>query len=255
MLRFLKLGLALMLLAVLSFHCELDHSNPLDPENPGAKGTRVVLIEAFVNNGTGEPYVSIALSALDNIQEQFKHRIAIIEYHITSAKWNDSLSTQESWTRYNQYVKENFGIPDFFIDGGKYRIQGASTIENFSNRCRQAIESALLESAYLSIEASASVNHDQLKVQGKIARLGKEPATGVVLRGFIIENLNCPGHHHVERQLLTPISIGTLNPGHIRDFAFSATLARNLNLERCEIVLFAQDEFSQNVFQAVKVSL
>lgn len=253
--RILKSGLAVMALALFGWHCTLDHSNPLDPDNPAAKGTRTVLLEAFVNNGTGEPYVATALTALDNIREQFKDRIAIIEYHIVSTKWTDSLSTQESWARYNQYVKENFGIPDLFIDGGKYRIQGASSLENFSSRCRQAIESALLEPAYMTIEARASVEDNRLTVQGKIARLGEERSQAVVLRGFIIENMNFAGHHQVERQLLTPISIGTLNPGNIKNFTFSATLARHLNLERCEIVLFAQDDWSQNVYQAIKVSL
>lgn len=244
-----------MLCFLFCLRCDLRHSNPLDPDNPAAKGTRTVLLEAFVNNGTGEPYVATALAALDKIQEQFKDRIAIIEYHIISAKWNDSLSTQESWARYNQYVKEKFGIPDIFIDGGKFRIQGASSLENFSSRCRQAVETALLEPAYISIEARTMVNSDQLTVPGKIARLGKDRSTGVVLRGFIIEDLGVAGHHHVERQLLTPISIGTLNPGDIKNFTFSASLAANLIRAHCSVVLFAQDEQNQTVYQAIKLRL
>lgn len=247
--KIIWIGLALITM----IHCEIDRNNPLDPKNPASVRNRTVLIEAFVNNGTGQQYVEYALQALDQIGEQFENDVIIIEYHIASSKWIDSLSTSESRVRYNQYTGENFGIPDIFIDGGKFRIQGASSYSSVFNRCRQAVESAIIDKAYLTIEAQTARNGNFLTIDGKIARLGHQSAEHVVIRGVIIEDLPAlVDHHHVARQILTPQSIGTLAAGEIESFSMQIELKSCLNFNNSFLVLFAQDEVSNTLYQAAK---
>ncbi|MDM7924458.1 MAG: hypothetical protein QUS35_00390 [bacterium] len=119
--RRLRAGRGFAALLLLCAACELPRDNPLDPRNPDSRRPKRILIEAFVNMRTGEPFDGYAIEALDSLESVYGDRVAVIEYHRNAGGFVTPLHRSENDILYGRYLaaagSDNRGVPDVFVDG------------------------------------------------------------------------------------------------------------------------------------------
>ena len=234
---------------------DLDRSNPLDPKNPGSKNPKIVLVEAFVSQGTDQPYNDYALQALDKLVRTFKSNLIVLEYHVQAVQGNDSLANDSNLNRYKKYVNlsSERASPHVFFSGNLANIQGASTTELAYRRYEDALTAALNGPAHFTIEATAELSATNLTVKTTVARLGSYDAENVTLYLAIIQDLGKDCQHRVVREFLPIETFGAIEAGEIKSANQHFQLTPELAASEFKIIVFAQDAETNSVFHAVWV--
>ncbi|NIA29139.1 MAG: hypothetical protein GWP06_04395 [Actinobacteria bacterium] len=235
---------------------ELDRNNPLDPKNPNSQAKRVVIVEAFVNSSAGAP-VNAALEGLDRLAQEFSERSLIcLEHHIEKTEGTDPWATGESYTRYGTLSSHpgGQGLPDVFFDGSEGRVQGASDSESVYQRYRKAFEQRASHPAGMTIEPSARVDGNKIKVIATIARLGNTEINDVVLSAIVAENMG-GNHRNVVRTIVPFDPIGTMQAGTTQEAELYIPVAADWDLNKIVIVVVAQNSRTLEIYHGAQAGL
>lgn len=249
-----------LVLCLIYIQCgDLDRNNPLDPKNPGSQVERGILVEIFVNDGTGFEYCNYALDAIEKLsgREEYKNNLLILEYHLTNrqANWYDDYAKDEFNERYYEYapLTSQRGIPDAMFNGLMQRVQGAS-LEKVEDRYLEAAQKFLGTRAFFRIEADKKIFDNNITLDIVVARLGRTDAVDVDLCVVLYEDLGLPRHRFVVRKILQRQTIPAIKHGKIQSFSFSDQLPRVENNNQLYALVFLQElrGSSKEVYQAAK---
>ena len=221
-----RLLVKLILLGVLLSGCEdLERSNPLDPKNPHSRRPRTVLVEAFVNEGTGQPYCGYSREALEQVATEFgSTQLVIVEQHLRVESWTDSYGLEDSNQRYDQYVQQNRGVTHVFIDGTSVAVQGASSAASVKPLYAAAINVEMTEASLFAMECRKSQVENHLDVEVKIARLGTESESNFSVGVMLFEKAGTSSDRLVIRKILPFKAVDSIKPGEQKVLQFSGDL-------------------------------
>jgi hypothetical protein len=147
-----------------------------------------------------------------------------MQYHRNSTYFTDSLAIPENELLYEQYLKkfdDLKGVPDVFINGTVDRIKGASSVEGAVERIDNAIQHLLIENAFFTIEPTVKRNNSSVSLSTKIARLGTELASDIIVRATVTERINSGIDSRVVRYMENSNLIPRIEPGEQREIKFS----------------------------------
>ena len=209
------------------FQCnDLPRDNVLDPGNPNSYQSSVILVEAFVNTNNPFPYNEWALQALDSLEVIYGSKIVIVEYHRDTQEFSDPYSqpliVEPLYEKYvqNSVIKTK-GVPDIFINGYKNRIQGASSVESVLSRVNTVLSSETGLNNYFTLEPTDIVLGDnQLRISCKIARLGNQSASNLLLRAILVKRINSQALKRVAIHIVKTEQISKMEAGDIRTIDF-----------------------------------
>jgi len=250
----------IIILCLFVFDCaDLDRDNPLDPKNPNSSVDQAILVELFVNNGTGFEYCNYALDAIEKLAQraEFKNNLYVLEYHLTNktSEWLDGYAMDEFNQRYYQYVPNlsERGIPDAMFNGLVNRVQGAS-FENIENRYAEAADQFLGQSCYFYIDAEKQISNNSIQLEVTVARYGKSDTDNIDLNAILYEDMGTTRHHYVTRKILQKQTIAKIKHGEVKSFHFSEQLPQIKNINNLFVLIFLQDQQSANkeVLQVAK---
>ena len=229
-----------VLVAVLVFlsACEdLERNNPLDPRNPRSERNRLILVEAFVNDGT--PFSSHALKALDTLSSRTAPgQVVIVEHHLPHPNFADAYALAESRDRYHDLTATDLGVPDVFLNGTAVRVQGASNEANALLRYRNAIDAEAGKTAFFTIEAKKNVNGSALTVDVAIARLGSSDFGSFSVLAIAFEDLREAGHHRVTRKVFPRQNFSGLRAGERKNAQLAVSAIANA--ERLSVIVLVE---------------
>jgi hypothetical protein len=236
---------------------DLDRSNPLDPKNPNSHTAQIVLIEAFVSQVRDEPYSNYALDALENLSDDYKNSVIVLEYHVNSSIGDDSLATEENYKRYKEYEmnESKRAVPDIYISGDFARIQGASSVDAAQDRYLEVLPTAINEVSNFTIEAQATLKAMELQINVSVAQLGKDDAQNVLINGVIVRDYYTKNQRQVVSRFTLLEAISTLEAGTIQTFKFSMQLTPDIINDDLQVIVFGQVGKSGPVLQAVRAEL
>ena len=227
---------------------DLERTNPLDPKNPNSQRARVVLVEAFVNQSGGAP-IEAALAGLARLDREFGDRTLIyLEHHIQKTADTDPWAIEESLTRYRRYVPQpsEQGIPDVFFDGHG-RVQGASDADVAYQRYRAELERMAASPSKMTIEARATLEDGQMRVNVRIARLGSSDADDVIITLAIAQEVNGA---RIVRALVPMDPLGTLAAGTVEALEKIIPWDDEWQESKLSVVAIAQNSRSLQVYHS-----
>jgi hypothetical protein len=170
--------------------CDLPRDNPLDPKNPSSARPRKILVEAFVNLHTGQPFDAYAVDALDSLAGVYSDRLVIAEVHRNVQQYTTPYHRSENEILYDQYLaalgSDQKGVPDVFVNGTEARIQGAASLEFAFFRIQQAVLAFLSDESAFSLDIRADTNAEGVTPVVSVARLGDQDATDLVVKAMLI---------------------------------------------------------------------
>jgi hypothetical protein len=220
-----KIVAVFLVSVVLLVSCkDIPRDNILDPKNPNSYRAQMISIEAFVNTENNQMYNEYMLSAIQTIVDRYPGKIIFLQYHRNTNSFTDSLSIPENEVLYEQYVNkfdDLKGVPDVFINGSTNRIKGASSLETAVERIDSAIQLLLIENTFFTIEPAANRNNSKISLSTKIARLGSESISDIVVRVTITERIDSALFTRVVRYIENSNLIPRLQPGEQKEIKFS----------------------------------
>jgi hypothetical protein len=235
-----KARTSLLGLTLLFCGCEeLARDNPFDPKNPRSERSRVILVEAFVNEAT--PFSPFALAALDSLARSFSAEDVIIaEHHLPSTSFADQFALQESLERYGDLTAVDRGVPDVFFNGSSTRVQGASSVQTALARYRSTVDRALGLVSHFTIEAKKRTNGATISIEATIARLGDDSFSQFTVRAIVWEDLGAARRHRVVRKIISPETFSGINAGEKKTVELSAQLPPAVNPQRAAAAVFIE---------------
>jgi hypothetical protein len=220
-----KLFYILCISQVILVSCtDIDRDNVLDPKNPDSYRAQVISLEAFVNTENDQLYNEYMLQALETINDRYPGKIILMQYHRNATGFPDSLTIPENENLYELYVNkfdDLKGVPDVFINGASYRIKGASSTETALARIDAAIQSLLIENTFFTIEPTITLNNSKMLISAKIARLGSESISDIIVRATVTEQIDSDFYTRVVRHMENSNLIPRLQPGEQKEIKFS----------------------------------
>lgn len=248
--KIFAIALIFIAVTVAGLRCtDLKRDNPLDPANPESERSRIVLVEAFVNEST--PFTPFTLSALDEIAAQTsREQTLILQYHLPSANYADDLATAVAKTRYDFYVTQDQAVPDVFFNGLRQRIQGAASQSTALKRYQTVLAREREATSHFTIEAKQQVAGGTLSVQVRLARLGETAFTDFFVQAVAYEDIGTAGHHFVVRAVLPAESVRRLDAGEIAEIDFTAAVDTEVNPQSWQAVVFIQQSSSKEIMQS-----
>ncbi len=229
---------------------DLNRSNPLDPANPKSARIQVALIEAFVNDSA--PFSPFALEALTEIASQLnENKFLILEYHLPSQSYPDTLASPAAKARYDFYVTQDQAVPDIFIDGLRHRIQGAASKSTALKQYQAALTLERHAISHFTIEASSLISDNEFFVEISIARLGEEEFSNFSIRAVAFEDTGEPGHHFVVRSVLPSETIPSIDAGGQIEVTLSTLISAGAKLQHWQVVVFIQQNSNKEILQSV----
>lgn len=247
--------LAALLLS--SAACDLPRDNPLDPRNPDSRRPRRILIEAFVNLQTGQPFDAYAIEGLDSLEAVYGGRIAIIEYHRNAGGFVTPFHRSENDILYGQYLaaagSDRRGAPDVFVDGSAGRVQGASSAASVFGRIQKIILPGLTEPGLYSIEARLKASGGEIRPSVTLARLGSSDAEGIRVRAVLLSAADEALRKRVAAGFTESAAIGTLRAGETRTVTLPAMAYNAASVHAC--VILVSDDSDKRVWQCEKFDI
>jgi hypothetical protein len=241
----------------LLFSCkDIPRDNVLDPKNPDSYRAQVISLEAFVNTENDQLYNEYMISALETVVDRYPGKVLIMYYHRNTTHFTDSLAIPENEILYEQYIGEFDdlkGVPDVFINGSYDRIKGASSVESAIERIDNAIQPLLIENTFFTIEPVVKRDNSKISISTKIARLGSQSTSDVIVRAIVAEELDSNDNSRVVR--FTEISnlIPRLEPGEQKEIKFSDV---SINTSNDLYVLFTVTSSQELVIhQSIEVNV
>ena len=235
-----KARASLLSLIVLLCGCEeLARDNPLDPKNPRSERSRVIFVEAYVNEST--PYSPFAVAALDSLARGFStDDVIIAEHHLPNASFADQFALQESLQRYGDLATVDRGVPDVFFNGSPTRVQGASSVQTALTRYRSTSDRALGLVSHFTIEARKRTSGSTISIEAKIARLGDDGFSQFTVRAIVWEDLGAAQRHRIVRKIISPETFSGIEAGEKKTVSFSAQLPAAVNADRLAAAVFIE---------------
>ena len=247
----LKLGIVLIFLIACK---DIPRDNILDPKNPDSYRSQIISLEAFVNTENDQMYNEYMLSALNTIVNRYPGRLILAQYHRNTTFYTDSLAIPENETLYEQYIHtydDLKGVPDVFINGSDCRIKGASSIDSAIDRIDEAIQTLLIKNSYFTIEPTVVRDNSKISLSTKIARLGSDSASDIIVRATVTEQLDSGIYTRVVRHMETSNLIPRLQPGEQKEIKFSdVQINTNANLQ---VLFYVKSNQSLIVSQSIEV--
>jgi len=220
-----KLFLVLYIAQAFLVSCkDIARDNILDPKNPDSYRAQIISLEAFVNTANDQLFNEYMLEALETILDRYPEKTILMQYHRNAIKFPDSLTIPENENLYEQYVNkfdDLKGVPDVFINGASDRIKGASSAEAAIDRIDAAIQSLLIENTFFTIEPTVTINNSKLLISTKIARLGSESISDIIVRATVTEQIDSDYYTRVVRHMENSNLIPRLQPGEQKEIKFS----------------------------------
>ena len=219
-----KFGLIFIIVFAMNSCKDIPRDNILDPKNPDSYRAQVISLEAFVNTNNDQQYNEHMLSALRAVTDKYNGKIIYLQYHRNTTLFTDSLALPENEILYEQYLNsfdDGKGVPDVFINGTADRIKGASSIGTAFERIDNAVQSLLIKNTFFTIEPIVKRSNSNVSISTKIARLGSESISDILIRSTITENIDSNVHTRVVRQMENSNLIPRLEPGEQKEINFS----------------------------------
>jgi hypothetical protein len=224
---------AVIAFVVLFASCkDIPRDNVLDPKNPESYRAQVIVLEAFVNTENDQMYNQYMISALQTIAGRYPGKIVFMEYHRNTTHFTDDLAIPENEILYENYLDEFDdlkGVPDVFINGSVARVKGASSIEAAVERIDNAIQDLLIENTFFTIEPSVKRTNSRISISTKIARLGSESISDVIVRVTVTEQLDTDLKSRVVRSIENSNLIPRLEPGEQKEINYSDVTLSSAN--------------------------
>ena len=203
---------------------DISRDNILDPKNPESYRAHVISLEAFVNTDNDQMFNEYMLTALQTIINRYPGKITFMQFHRNAGEFTDSLTIPENENLYEQYVNKFDalkGVPDVFINGAFIRIKGSSSIETAIDRIDNAIQSLLIENSFITIEPTVRRSSSKISFSTKIARLGSESISDIIVRATVTEQIDPGIYTRVVRNIENSNLIPRLAPGEQKEIKFS----------------------------------
>ncbi|MBN2364721.1 MAG: hypothetical protein JXL67_01035, partial [Calditrichaeota bacterium] len=226
--------------------------------NPDSYQYSTILLEAFVNTSNPFSYNEWALEALDSLKLRYGSRLVIAEYHRNTSQYSDALARPSVFEPlYTKYVENSSStlkaVPDIFINGITYRVQGASSTGSVIERLNAAVSKIITQNNHFALEPeNIDANSNSVSAGCKIARLGNLPAENLLLRLILIDRINNNELKRVVTDLQKSAIISQLAEGEITSVSFD-TIPVNQKPERLIFSLTSSDELI--VYQNIRVDL
>jgi hypothetical protein len=235
---------------------DIPRDNVLDPKNPDSYRAQVISLEAFVNTENDQMYNEYMLSALQTIVNRYPGKLILLQYHRNAISFPDSLAIPENENLYEQYVNQFDalkGVPDVFINGSVYRVKGASSVEAAIERIDLAIQPLLIENTFFTIEPAVTRSNSKISISTKIARLGSESVSDIIVRATLTEQIDSGLYTRVVRYMENSNLIPRLQPGEQKEIKYSdVTIESGANLQ---VIFTVTSNQSLIVYQSVEVVL
>ncbi|MCK5077081.1 MAG: hypothetical protein KAR38_11930 [Calditrichia bacterium] len=220
-----KIIFILSLILILSCK-DIPRDNILDPNNTNSYRPQKIFIEAFVNTANIYQYNEYMLSALNEIAEHYGDKVIIAEYHRNTTSYDDQyhlLTNEELYQDYLDAVNSDLeGVPDVFINGINHRVQGASSISSAVERVEQAVLEEIHKNSYFTIEFSYERENNTITPIVKLARLGKDNAENIIIRGILISKYDNQYHCRVVSKEKQNNIIPTLSNGDVKTYTLDS---------------------------------
>ncbi|MBN1407285.1 MAG: hypothetical protein JW956_05830 [Calditrichaceae bacterium] len=200
----------IVLIALLAACSDIERDNPLDPKNPDSYSETPILIEAFVNNQL--EYVEYATQALNQIEAEFSDQvdIIIVEYHRVHPVDTNNLDVYANplFDGLHQDYADNYenpkGVPDIYVNGSQGRVFGAYDINSVYYRLSPIISDLAGQQSKYSLEVDLETSGNQLNVDYRLARLGKESDQNLQLHVVLIKDYGIPGARRIVDKVTYP---------------------------------------------------
>ncbi len=235
---------------------DIPRDNVLDPKNPDSYRAQVISLEAFVNTNNGQMYNEDMLSALRTIVGRYPGKLTFAQYHRDVGSFEDSLEIIENENLYEQYVNQFDGlkgVPDVFINGSVYRVKGASSVEAAIDRIDLAIQPLLIENTFFTIEPAVTRTNSKISISTKIARLGSESVSDIIVRATVTEQIDSGIFTRVVRNMENSNLIPRLQPGEQKEIKYSdVTIESGADLQ---VIFTVTSNQSLIVYQSIEVAV
>lgn len=242
---------------------DIDRDNVLDPKNPASERPQVIAVEAFVNtnNTIPNPYNEHLLNALDQLESIYGDKITVAEFHRSILPdYPDTYSLNANEILYGQYYNYFLnldpntikGVPDVYINGTEFRVQGASSAASVLLRLQHVIDPLISQNAYFTIEENITNEGNEYKILVNIARLGSTDAADIMVKAVIINQFDNDLHERVVTNNLKSQEIRNISNGEIKEIDLGDVSILPVNSEVI-IMITSADELQ--IFQSKKVDL
>jgi len=249
------------IIAVLSFSLvillackDIPRDNVLDPKNPDSYRAQVISLEAFVNTQNDQQYNEYMLSALNTIIDRYPGKVILLQYHRDTSFWEDTLAISENESLYELYINKFDGlkgVPDVFINGSVDRVKGASSVEAAIERIDNVLQPLLIENSFFTIEPNVSRNNTNLSISTKIARLGSESISDIIVRATITEQFDTGYYTRVVRHMENSNLIPRLQPGEQIEMKYSDQTVRSES--DLQVIFSVMSYQTMTIFQSTEV--
>jgi len=215
------------------------------------------MIEAFVNLRTGLPYDEYMVDALDSLADLYPDLVVIAEYHRNVQDFLTPYHRDENEVLYQHYldaIGSNLkGLPDVFINGTGFRIQGAADEASAFFRLQEIVLPLLSASAAFSIEIEATASGDQVTPRVTLARLGNSDAENLLVKAVLVSKIAEPRYARVVTGAATGTEIGRLNRGQILKISLPAV--RTGDSVPHELIAYVCDRDEKMIYQVEKIRI
>lgn len=254
----MKNHLILVTSAALMIACgDLEHTNPLDPDNPDAEAPQRVLVENYIIHYTDVPGipapVQASQDALYELKDTYGDQLLILEYHqrpLLTAN-QDNLARPDDSIRYESYRGSTArGFPHAFFNGPATGLQGASSRETARDRYDLVLDSLVLRKLKLHAEVERSVSGNTLTITSRIARFGGTPISGLVVEYMVYENRGARLGYAVRNQAASE-SVTSIAGGEVKELPTrSVTLGSEaLDPDAAQVVMIVRNQTSNQIIQ------
>lgn len=247
-----------VLFILLLIGCQnIPRDNPLDPKNPESYASLNILIEAFVNTANPYRYNEHVLRALDSIYTSYPNRIAIAEYHRNTQYYSDTYHRTENETLYNLYL-EDFetavkGLPDVFINGTSYRIQGASSIESARLRLEDIISAEIIKNCSFLLELDYTIDNDQIIAEITLAPLHNNSSSDILVKAVLTAQYDTNYHKRVVNNSVKGNLIPNIEAGESKVVTLPG-MKINAS-EKTHLIVFITSEDEKTIYQCQSVEI
>ena len=252
----MKMFLILVLLVWITGCTDIPRDNSLDPKNPNAEAYQTAVFENFIIHYTNidsiPNVIKYSQEASYELKGDYDQRMMILEYHLTPGSYEDSLTSSENESRYeNEYRgSASRGFPHTFFNGKQTFIQGASSTATVKSRYKNILDSLTLKKVKLYCEPFLTIVNGVLTVGGKVARYGNENIEDLVVEMLILENKGDYLHYTVRQKLLSQ-TISQLSPKEVRDLENrDFAIPNGYNQNQLSVAILIKDNISKKILQA-----
>jgi hypothetical protein len=236
---------------------DVPRDNVLDPKNPDSLRPAKILIEAFVNTNNPSLYNQYMLAALDSLSGLYSERSAVAEYHRNTEQYDDPYHLNENELLYRRYIGASGsslkGVPDVFINGAEYRIQGCSSVHAALMRLQQAVFLELAANSLFTLEPACRVQNQKAVPVVTIARLGREPAQRILLKAVLVSTMKGAYLKRVVRGSVKSNQIPVLSPGAVQTVTLPE-IAVDTSLQN-RLIVYVTDEDETRVYQCESIAV